>query len=101
MHAKSSLSGPTLCNPVDCSCQAPLSMEFFRQEYWNGLPFPSPEHSIYFPFCHSLYFTYIFPKQALFEQRFLTFLLIALLSAHKTLPDHSRYLVYSINADSY
>ena len=23
-------------------CQSPLSMEFFRQEYWNGLPFPSP-----------------------------------------------------------
>ena len=22
--------------------QAPLSMQFFRQEYWNGLPFPSP-----------------------------------------------------------
>ena len=23
--------------------QAPLSMGFFRQEYWSGLPFPSPE----------------------------------------------------------
>ena len=23
--------------------QAPLSMEFSRQEYWNGLPFPSLE----------------------------------------------------------
>ena len=22
--------------------QAPPSMEFSRQEYWNGLPFPSP-----------------------------------------------------------
>ena len=22
--------------------QAPLFMEFSRQEYWNGLPFPSP-----------------------------------------------------------
>ena len=22
--------------------QAPLSMELFRQEYWSGLPFPSP-----------------------------------------------------------
>ena len=30
------------CNPVDCSPQAPLSMEFSRQEYWSGLPFPSP-----------------------------------------------------------
>ena len=25
------------------ACQALLSMEFSRQEYWNGLPFPSPE----------------------------------------------------------
>ena len=25
-----------------CGCQAPLSMEFSRQEYWSGLPFPSP-----------------------------------------------------------
>ena len=24
------------------SHQAPLSMGFFRQEYWSGLPFPSP-----------------------------------------------------------
>ena len=22
---------------------APLSLEFSRQEYWNGLPFPTPE----------------------------------------------------------
>ena len=24
------------------ACQAPLSMEFSRQEYWSGLPFPFP-----------------------------------------------------------
>ena len=24
------------------TCQAPLSMEFSRQEYWSGFPFPSP-----------------------------------------------------------
>ena len=24
------------------ACQAPLSTEFSRQEYWSGLPFPSP-----------------------------------------------------------
>ena len=24
------------------ACQAPLSMGFFRQEYWSGLLFPSP-----------------------------------------------------------
>ena len=34
-------SCPTLCDPMDCSHQAPLSMRFFRQGYWSGLPFPS------------------------------------------------------------
>ena len=30
--------------PWTVACQAPLSMGFFRQEYWSGLPFPSPGH---------------------------------------------------------
>ena len=29
--------------PWTVACQAPLSMGFSRQEYWSGLPFPSPE----------------------------------------------------------
>ena len=32
----------TLAKPWQESCQAPLSMGFSRQEYWSGLPFPSP-----------------------------------------------------------
>ena len=28
--------------PWTIAHQAPLSMVFFRQEYWNGLPFPTP-----------------------------------------------------------
>ena len=33
----------TLVIPWIVACQAPLcSMEFPRQEYWSGLPFPSP-----------------------------------------------------------
>ena len=28
--------------PWTIAHQAPLSMEFSRQEYWSGLPFPSP-----------------------------------------------------------
>ena len=28
--------------PLTVAFQAPLSMEFSRQEYWSGLPFPSP-----------------------------------------------------------
>ena len=33
-----------LATPWAVVQQAPLSMEFFRQEYWSGLPFPSPEN---------------------------------------------------------
>jgi len=33
----------TLCNLWTVALQAPLSMGFSRQEYWSGLPFPSPE----------------------------------------------------------
>ena len=32
----------TLCNLWTVAHQAPLSMQFSRQEYWSGLPFPSP-----------------------------------------------------------
>ena len=35
-------SRPTLVTPWTVTCQAPLSMGFSRQEYWSGLPFPSP-----------------------------------------------------------
>ena len=34
-------SCPTLCDPWTIAHQAPRFMEFSRQEYWNGLPFPS------------------------------------------------------------
>ena len=31
------------CNPMDSAHQTPLSMDFSKQEeYWSGLPFPSP-----------------------------------------------------------
>ena len=32
----------TLCDPMDCVHQTPRSMEFSRQEYWIGVPFPPP-----------------------------------------------------------
>ena len=35
-------SCPTLCDPWTVAHQAPLSLGFSRQEYWSGLPFPSP-----------------------------------------------------------
>ena len=33
---------PTLATPWTVAHQAPLSKGFSRQEYWRGLPFPSP-----------------------------------------------------------
>ena len=44
MHACSvTQSCLTLCDPMDyIAHQAPLSMEFSRQKYWSGLPFPTP-----------------------------------------------------------
>ena len=30
--------------PETAAHQAPLSLGFFRQEHWSGLPFPSPMH---------------------------------------------------------
>ena len=32
----------TLVTPWTVTCQAPLSLGFSRQEYWGGLPVPSP-----------------------------------------------------------
>ena len=33
----------SIVTPWTVSHKAPLSMGFSRQEYWSGLPFPSPE----------------------------------------------------------
>ena len=33
-----------LVTPWTGAYQAPLSMGFPRQEYWSGVPFPSPMH---------------------------------------------------------
>ena len=37
-----SQSCPTLVTLWTVARQTPLSMRFSRQEYWSGLPFPSP-----------------------------------------------------------
>ena len=37
-----SVMSDSLWPPWTVAYQAPLSMGFFRQEYWSGLPFPSP-----------------------------------------------------------
>ena len=43
--SKSLQSCPILCDPIDGSPQVRPSLGFSRQEYWSGLPFPSPLHS--------------------------------------------------------
>ena len=35
-------SRPTVCDPWTVAHQASPPMGFSRQEYWSGLPFPSP-----------------------------------------------------------
>ena len=40
-------SCPTLHDPMDCCLQAPPSMGFSRQEYWSGVPLPSPSQVSY------------------------------------------------------
>ena len=42
VRAKLLQSRLTLCNPMDHSPPAPLSMGFSREEYWSGLPCPPP-----------------------------------------------------------
>ena len=43
-YTQSAQLHPTLCFPGEpIAHQAPLFMEFSRQEYWSGLPFSSPE----------------------------------------------------------
>ena len=37
-----SVVSDSFATPRTIACQAPLSMEIPRQEYWSGLPFPSP-----------------------------------------------------------
>ena len=37
-----SVVSDSFLTPLTVACQAPLSMGFSRQEYWSGLPFPSP-----------------------------------------------------------
>ena len=40
--AKSLQLCPTVCDPIDGSPPGFPSLGFSRQEYWSGLPFPSP-----------------------------------------------------------
>ena len=41
-HCLINIMSDSFANPWTAAYQAPLSMGFSRQEYWSGLPFPSP-----------------------------------------------------------
>ena len=51
--------------PWTVAYQAPPSMGFSRQEYWSGLPFPSPgntqEHILFYLFIYVVPYTWGFP----------------------------------------
>ena len=49
--AKLFRSCPTLCNPIDGTHQAPLSLGFSRQKYWSGLPLSSTMHACMLSHC--------------------------------------------------
>ena len=38
----------TLSDPWTAAYQAPPSMEFFRQDYWSGVPLPSLSQTLYY-----------------------------------------------------
>ena len=50
-----SQSCPTFCDPWTVAGQAPLSTGFSLQEYWSGLPFPTPEHKLVMVQMHKLF----------------------------------------------
>ena len=70
--------------PWTVACQAPLSMEFSRQDYWSVLPFPSTgiPHTLLYCTLHILHFFYKLkicgnptsgkPIRTIFQQHFLT-----------------------------
>ena len=51
----SDFSHVRLCaTPQMAAHQAPLSLGFSSQEYWSGLPFPSPRHATSLQLCLTL-----------------------------------------------
>ena len=47
MHAQSLSHVRLFATPWTLTHQVPLLMEFSRQQYWNGLPFPTPGNLSY------------------------------------------------------
>ena len=51
--------------PWTVACQVPLSMGFSRQEYWSGLPFPTPlSYLVYHILVSICYFDHLRPLRS-------------------------------------
>ena len=59
-------SCPTPSDPMDCSPPGPPSMGFSRQEYWSGVPLPSPISKWMKAQCSSLFWVFLQPALSLF-----------------------------------
>ena len=62
MCAQSLSSIQLFVSPRTVAHQAPLSMGFSRQEFWSGLPFPTPGIEPAFP-ASGRFFTTVPPSQ--------------------------------------
>ena len=64
-------------DPMDCTVarQAPLSMGFSRQEYWSGLPFPSPK---YMSNKYKLILIHYWAKYLVLSNYFIYFIILSL-----------------------
>ena len=50
--------------PWTAAYQAPLSMGFSRQEYWSGVPLPSPDISVSVQFSRSVVSSSLWPHES-------------------------------------
>ena len=71
---------PALRDHMDCSLPGSLSMGFSRQEYWSGLPFPSPK-------CVLVHFKF---------HILLIYLLLCSIPSEKAMAPHSSTLAWKI-----
>ena len=47
--------------PWTVTRQAPLSVEFSSQDYWCGLPFPSPDTNVYYGVILQIFYNVTLP----------------------------------------
>ena len=55
-----SVMSASLQSPWTVAYQAPLSMGFSRQDYWSGLPFPSPLSHTCMAYTNMLTYTHMY-----------------------------------------